>query len=130
MTLPEQAGKKIRNRGNRGKLIIRADKIKKTDDILKFQISADLKSKKFLCFGNDAPYLLIERARQNDPSDMVKVFKTSTAYDDCTPWWEPITLKMTEFCNNNKQLPLRISVYNYSNSGDPSLYGSVEISTR
>lgn len=44
---------------------------------------------------------------------MVKVFKTATAHDELNPWWEPQTLLMTEFCNNNKQLPIRISVFNY-----------------
>ena len=98
---------------------MRADKVKKTEDIIKFQISAELKSRKFLCFGNDAPYLLIERARQinseSEPnsSEMVKVYKTTTAHDNLHPWWEPTTLFMTDFCNNNKQLPLRISVMHY-----------------
>ena len=82
-------GRKIKNRENRGKLTVRADKIRKTQDLIKFQISAVLKSKKFLCIGSDAPYLLIERARQNDDGDMVKVWKTLTAHDECRPWWEP-----------------------------------------
>ena len=61
LQLPEKdaKGKKIRNWQNRGFLTIRADKIKKTEDIIKFQISAELKSRRFLCFGNDSPYLLI-----------------------------------------------------------------------
>ena len=66
LTLPEnkvKGAKKIRNRENRGSLSVRADKIKKTEDIIKFQISAMLKSRRFLCFGNDAPYLTIERSR-------------------------------------------------------------------
>ncbi len=37
---------------------------------------------------------------------------------------------MTEFCNNNKILPLRFSVFNYRNSGAPKLYGSVDTTTR
>ena len=82
--------KKIRNKENRGKLLIRADKIKKTDDIIKFQISADLKPKKFLCFRKDDPYLQIERARQNDPTDMVRIWKSSIAHDDTHPWWEAV----------------------------------------
>jgi len=49
--------KQLKNRENRGKLIVRADKIRKTQDLIKFQISADLKSKKFLCFGSDEPLL-------------------------------------------------------------------------
>ena len=50
---PSEKGKKIRSRENRGMLTVRADKIKKTEDIIKFQISANLKPKKFLCFGVD-----------------------------------------------------------------------------
>ena len=75
--------------------------------------------------------MLIERARQNDDrQDMVQVFKTSTAHDDLNPWWEPQTLFMTEFCNNNKQLPIRITVKNYSNAGAHKVYGSVDTTTR
>ena len=103
-------------------MIVRADKIKKTEDIIKFQIEADLKSKKFFCFGSDSPYLQIERARQNvsesGHGDMVRVFRTANYYDTVKPRWEPHTLTMTQFCNNNKQLPIRISVYNYKNTGD------------
>ena len=46
LKLPEKAGENthIKNRGNRGKLTVRADKIRKTQDLIKFQISADLKS--------------------------------------------------------------------------------------
>lgn len=38
MTLiyPEEEGKKVKKRNNRGFLTIRADKIKKTEDIIKF----------------------------------------------------------------------------------------------
>lgn len=54
LTLPSsKTGKKIRNRENRGMLTIRADKIRKTEDIIKFQISANLRSNKFLCWGVD-----------------------------------------------------------------------------
>ena len=34
-------------------------------------------------------------------------------------------MTMAEFCNNNKYLPLRFSVYSYTNSGDHPKYGSV-----
>ena len=36
LSLPEEPGKKIKKRNNRGFLTIRADKIKKTEDIIKF----------------------------------------------------------------------------------------------
>ena len=143
LTLPTQTedgskkAKKQKNVNNRGKLTVRADRIRKTQDLIKFQISAILKSKKFLCFGSDAPYLLIERSRQSassdaDPGviDMVKVWKTHTAHDEIKPWWEPHQLFMTEFCNNNKMLPLRFTVYNYRNNGEHKMYGRVVTTTR
>ena len=37
---------------------------------------------------------------------------------------------MTDFCNNNKFLPLRLSVYSYVNTGDHPFYGSVCCTTR
>ena len=90
LTLPEKTtDKKIKNRQNRGTLVVRADKIRKTQDLIKFQISAVLNSQKFMCFGHDSPYLLMERARQNETSDMVQVWKTTTAHDEVRPWWEP-----------------------------------------
>ena len=35
-------------------------------------------------------------------------------------------MTMAEFCNNNKYLPLRFSVYSYTNSGDHPRYGFAE----
>jgi hypothetical protein len=34
-------------------------------------------------------------------------------------------MTMSEFCNNNKYLPLRFSVYSYTNSGEHPKYGEV-----
>lgn len=39
-------------------------------------------------------------------------------------------MTMTEFCNNNKFLPMRLSVFKYTNSGDHPSYGSVVTTTR
>ena len=61
---------------------------------------------------------------------MVRVYKTANAYDDINPWWEPTTLFMTELCNNNKNLPMRISCFNYTNSGAHKEYGSAIVTTR
>lgn len=62
--------------------------------------------------------------------DLVRVFKTSSKFDDSKPWWDAHSMSMTEFCNNNKLLPIRLSVYNYVNSGNHPLYGSVDTTTR
>lgn len=39
-------------------------------------------------------------------------------------------MTMTEFCNNNKLLPIRLSVYCYANSGQHPLYGRVTTTVR
>jgi hypothetical protein len=39
-------------------------------------------------------------------------------------------MTMTEFCNNSKFLPIRLSVFSYQNSGDHPCYGKVITSTR
>ena len=61
---------------------------------------------------------------------MVRVEKSNVMFDSTEPWWETMQLTMTEFCNNNKFLPIRLSVYSFSNSGDNKMYGSVTTTTR
>lgn len=113
-----------------GQLMIFADSVNASEDVIKFQVSAMLKSKKILCFGNDNPYLLVERARKNNHHDFVRVLQTSYQIETTEPWWNTHQMTMTEFCNNNKFLPIRLSAYAYVNSGDHPCYGSVVTTTR
>ena len=39
-------------------------------------------------------------------------------------------MKLTDFCNNNKLLPIRLSVLSFENSGEHQLYGRVITSVR
>lgn len=39
-------------------------------------------------------------------------------------------MSMTDFCNNNKQSPIRLSVKSYVNAGEHPIYGSVTTTTR
>lgn len=39
-------------------------------------------------------------------------------------------MTLSEFCNNNKYLPLRFSVYSYTNSGDHPKYGDVVLTLK
>jgi len=61
---------------------------------------------------------------------MVKVYKTNYKFDNKEPWWDAEELTMPEFCNCNKYLPIRFSVFSYQNAGDHPLYGSVTTTTR
>ena len=63
--------------------------------------------------------------------DWVRVHKTNFISDRHRKLnFDSLNTKMTDFCNNNKKLPVRISVYNYTNSGDHELYGRVVTSVR
>ena len=41
-----------------------------------------------------------------------------------------IRAKLTDICNNDKTLPIRISVYSYDNSDSHQLYGHIYTSVR
>ena len=45
--------------------------------------------------------------------DWVRVHKTGYMFNTTDCNWDPVTLKLTTLCNNNKTLPLRISVFCY-----------------
>ena len=63
-------------------------------------------------------------------TDWVRVHKTNYLFDTSTPMWDPFTIRMSTLCNNNKKLPLRISVHSFKNYGTHYCYGSVITSLR
>ena len=63
--------------------------------------------------------------------DWVRIKKTSFIFDKSKNLdFDHIKAKLTDFCNKNKTLPIRLSVYNYTNVGDHDLYGQVITSVR
>jgi hypothetical protein len=135
---------------------VKADTVVPSFDNIKFHCFASVTSKRVLCCGVDSPYLLIERARikriqtgdEHDPYrkmkaekgeaildlknviDWVRIYQSKHIFGEKNPWWDSVKLLMTNLCSNNKLLPLRISVFNYQNSGCHSLYGQVITSLR
>jgi hypothetical protein len=73
---------------------------------------------------------MIERARQNNQKDFVRVLQTQYKFEDREPWWDAHQMTLSEFCNNNKYLPLRFSVFSYTNSGDHPKYGDVVLTLK
>lgn len=55
---------------NRGLLTIRADQVYDCVDEARLAFTGDIKSNKFLCYGSDNPYLLIERSRTLENMDL------------------------------------------------------------
>lgn len=140
----------------RGVFTVRADTVYDCDDEAKLAFNANFKSHKILCYGADNPYLMIERSRnfedmQMTPrskqqkfksnygnkvedianvTDWVIVHKTPYIFDTNTPVWDPIKIKMSLLCNNNKKLPIRLSVHSFKNFGTNYCYGSCVTSLR
>jgi hypothetical protein len=49
---------------------------------------------------------------------MVKVFKTDYKAGNCNPWFDAEEIPLPEFCNCNKYLPIKLTIFNYANAGD------------
>ena len=63
--------------------------------------------------------------------DWVRICQTKFIFNQHTDLnFDHVSMKMTDFCNNNKTLPIRINVFSYENSGDHKLYGRVITSVR
>ena len=45
--------------------------------------------------------------------DWIRVYKSNALFNTIDCYWEPKTFSLTSLCNNNKTLPLRISVFCY-----------------
>ncbi len=71
-----------------------------------------------------------DQSGQRVGGDFVQVHKTNYKFDETNPWWDPYEMNMSELCNNNKNLPLRLTVASYTNSGDDPIYGSITTSTK
>lgn len=61
---------KTEKKKHRGTLIIRADKVYDCVDTAKLAFIGVIKSKRFLCYGSDNPYILIERSRTLENIDL------------------------------------------------------------
>lgn len=130
------------NKKPRGTLIVQADQIFDCTDEAKMAFAGKIKSTKFLgCYGTDNPYVRIERSRTlesqdltrgEDPAvtDWVPVYQTNRLFGTSKCEWDPFTIRMSTLCNNNKKLPLRISVHNFRNYGTHYCYGSAITSIR
>ena len=57
--------------------------------------------------------------------DYVPVCKTPFVFDKHKDvLFQRMEIKMCDICNSDKYLPLKISIFNFANQGDPQLYGS------
>jgi hypothetical protein len=105
----------------RGKIVVRIDNIKITNDEARFKLSANLFPFKTLCCdGENHPYYVISRIRDANTSgqDFVRVFSSQVINNTVTPVWNPQKIKLAYLCNGDKNLQIKFGVYSAASSGN------------
>lgn len=95
--------------------MIRVDSVYQCNDELRCNINANLEPFKFLCCnGDNNPYLVISKARENNINqDFVRVYSTDQVVDTTEPVWPPIKERLGKLCNGDRCHPLMFEVYSY-----------------
>ena len=62
----------------------------------------------------------------NNQKSILQVRKTETIRNNLNPSWKLIYISMSELCNNDFSLPIRITVYDYDHNSPDDLIGQTE----
>jgi len=72
------------------------------------------------------PYLVLSRPKRGG-GDFTKVRKTETIRNNLNPSWKILYIPLTELCDNDLSLPLRITVYDEDRNSHDDLIGEAEV---
>lgn len=112
---------------SRGKIILRAEKVATSNDLVYFSINIrNLKSNKGWFCGSDDPFIYIERARSQSVDEFLKVIQTEPVRSNLNPSWHHLCYPAKELCNGNFECPIKFKVYSWRNSGYHKFYGEFE----
>ncbi|XP_075252621.1 copine-8-like isoform X2 [Convolutriloba macropyga] len=87
-------------------------------------LARGLDNKDFL--GKSDPFLVFNR---NDDTNFTPVGQTEVVEDNLNPRWAPFVINCAIFCNNDKNLPIRIDCFDFDSDGGHDLIGSCEMTT-
>lgn len=108
---------------NRGMLLVRAEEIRDTDDVLQVQFAAKNLTDLDGLFNKSDPMLSICRARED--GSWLEVWKSETVRNNLNPVWKPIGISVQTLCNGDYQRPLLFQVMDVDSGGPPQIIGSV-----
>jgi len=109
----------------RGKIIVRADSVKSSNDEVDMTIKVRVESKAGICCGADTPYVLFSRARniQNlDDCEFIRVFQTPSTHGNEFQLTN-IRAKLQVLCNGDYDLPIKVAVHQFRTHGPHPIYG-------
>ena len=120
LTLPKK-------KKSRGKIILRTEKVATSNDIIYFSVNINnLKSNKGWLCGSDDPFIYIERARETNKEEFIKVIQTEPVKSDLNPSWRNLKYEAKEICNGDLSCPLRFKIHSWRNSGHHKFFGEFE----
>lgn len=72
------------------------------------------------------PFLVLSRPNRDDLG-WIQLRQTETIMNNLNPEWKILYIPMGELCDNNPEMPLLISVFDYDSDGKHDLIGTVEL---
>lgn len=116
--------------GKHGTVIVRAEAVANTRDILCVQFSAkDLINKDGLgIIDKSDPFIQIKRLREDGAHQVV--WKNSPVMDNLSPVWPTARIPMMNLCNGDINRPIVIEIYDFDSNGTHEHMGSVHTSVK
>ena len=79
------------------------------------------------CAGINNPYYIISRARSSESTDeFVRIYRSPSMVNNTRPIWNPSKLKVSQICNGDLTLPVKIEVYSEVENGNDQCYGEAK----
>ncbi|OMJ71940.1 hypothetical protein SteCoe_29728 [Stentor coeruleus] len=124
-TIGEIVGKgtMILNLSKKGKLIVRAEEVKTSNDIYEFHMKGVKLDKKDF-FGKSDPYLIFYRSLGT--GSWSEVYRTEIIKNTLDPIWKPIHINCQKLCNGDENKPIKIECFDWNRVGSHDLIGITE----
>ena len=105
----------------KSKIFIIAEELEVNKEVVHMQL-AGIKLDKKDFFGKSDPYFVISKGSSS--GKWVVVHKSEVIKNTLNPSWKPMTISVRNLCNNKKERPLKIEVYDWNSSGTPDMIGT------
>jgi hypothetical protein len=108
--------------GNRGTLLINVEQAVVSGSFV-FGCLSTNGLKKLHTFSKNSPYIQVEKP--SGTGRALPVYRSEVIQKAYGGMWKPFEVQIAAFCNADNDLPLTVSVYDYSAKHAPTLIGSV-----
>ncbi|KAJ6238827.1 copine-8 [Anaeramoeba flamelloides] len=113
----------------RGFCTIKAEETKKKISMISFRpIGQKLDKKDF--FGHSDPFLLFEKQKKGTTDEWEKVHQTEKKTNTLFPKWRIINISLSILCDEDLDLPIKISCYDWNKTTKSELIGFFITTTR